>query len=334
MALTVDIIIYDGFKALEAIGALSVFSYANTHMQRRGLAPGYDVKLASTRLGDIVSDTGVPLRAEKVVNALSLPHTAIIVGAWQIEQAIEKAGPIVEWIEAVAPRLARTAAMCSGAFFLADAGLLDGKRATTHWAVADALKARRPAVQIDADCIFIREGSLWTSAGVTAGMDLALALVEEDVGADIALDVARDLVVYLKRPGGQSQFSAHLQSQSTQHPGIRELQNWLLANLRDDISPADMAERVSMSLRSFNRYFKQETGLTPSAFVTRARVEAARRLLEEGDLPAKTVAAHSGFKTYEALRKAFAAALGVTPRDYRERFGAGQWRGDPAASDD
>ncbi|CCD41133.1 Transcriptional regulator, AraC family [Candidatus Paraburkholderia kirkii UZHbot1] len=323
MPLTIDIVIYDGFKALEAIGSLSVFTYANIHLERRGLPGRYDVRLASVRRGEIVSDTGVTLTAGKRIDTLALPHTAIIVGAWQIEQAVGAAPEIVQWVEAAASRMQRTAALCSGAFFLAAAGLLDGKRATTHWTVADALKEKYPAVRVDADCIFIREGHLWTSAGVTAGIDLALALVEEDFGLDVALNVARDLVVYLKRPGGQSQFSSHLASQATQNPGIREVQDWILANLQRELSPADMAERVAMSVRNFNRSFKRETGTTPSMFLTRARVEAARRMLEEGNLPAKTIAAESGFKTYEAMRKAFQQALGITPLTYRERFGVG-----------
>lgn len=322
MVLTVDIIIYTGFKALEAIGSLSVFKYANIHLQRRGRPDRYDVKLASTHGGEILSDTGVPLTAEKVLNVLSLPHTAIIVGAWQIQEAVGNGKEIVDWVEAAAGRMERTAALCSGAFFLAAAGLLDGKRATTHWAVADTLKEHYPAVRVDADCIFIREGSIWTSAGVTAGIDLALALVEEDFGLDVALDVARDLVVYLKRPGGQSQFSSHLVSQATQHPGIRDIQGWILENLQTDFCLSELAERLSMSVRSFNRCFKRETGTTPSGFLTRARVEAARRMLEDGNLPAKTVASESGFKTYEAMRKAFQQALGITPLAYRDRFGA------------
>ena len=320
MLLTVDIVIYDGFKALEAIGSLSVFTYANIHLERRGLSGRYDVKLASIRRGEIKSDTGVSLTSAKSLNTVSLPHTAIIVGAWKIEDAVGNAPEIVQWVEAAAGRMARTAALCSGAFFLAAAGLLDGKRATTHWAVADALKEKYPAVRVDADCIFIREGSIWTSAGVTAGIDLALALVEEDFGLDVALDVARDLVVYLKRPGGQSQFSSHLVSQATHHPGIREVQDWILSNIQNELSPSEMAERLSMSVRSFNRCFRRETGTTPTTFLSRARVEAARRMLEEGNLPAKTVAAKSGFKTYEAMRKAFQQALGVTPLAYRERF--------------
>jgi transcriptional regulator GlxA family with amidase domain len=173
---------------------------------------------------------------------------------------------------------------------------------------------------VQADCIFIHDGTVWTSAGVTAGIDLCLGLVERDFGADVALDVARDLVVYLRRAGGQSQFSSHLISDATRHAEIRAVQNWALENIEKDIRSADMAMRLPRSIRSFNRCFKEETGTTPSAFLMRARVEAARRMLEEGRLPAKTIAGKAGFKTYEAMRKAFHATLGVTPLAYRERF--------------
>ncbi|WP_175720211.1 GlxA family transcriptional regulator [Burkholderia anthina] len=320
--ITIDIVIFDGCKALEAIGALSVFHYANLHLQRRSVDGRYDVQLASIKRGPCVTDTGVPLSATKRLSRLSLPHTAIIVGAWSIGQALEDAAEIVEWVAAASVRLERLAALCSGAFFLAAAGLLDGVRATTHWAVADQLRARYPAVRVDTDCIFIREGKLWTSAGVTAGIDLALALVEADFGREVALDVARDLVVFLKRPGGQSQFSSHLMSQATHHPSIRDVQDWMLENCQKPLSSVQLADRLSMSVRSFNRCFKKETGMTPSGFLMRVRIEMARRMLEERNLPAKTVAAKSGFKTYEAMRKAFQGMLGVTPLEYRERFGA------------
>lgn len=320
--ITVDVIVYDGFKALEAIGPMSVFSYANYHLRQRGLDGGYDVKVAATHLGDVASDTAMSLRATKALSPLTPPHTAIVVGARDIERAVDDAPGIVAWLEQTAHRLERTAALCTGTFFLAAAGLLDGKRATTHWALATALRARYPAIDVDADCIFVREGKLWTSAGVTAGIDLALALVEEDFGQDVALDVARDLVVYLKRPGGQSQFSVHLSSQKTQHQGIRALQDWLLTRLHERIGVAQMAARLSMSERNFTRVFQRETGTTPMAFIEQARVEAARRLLEDGDLPAKTIAMQTGFGSYEPMRKAFQKHLGVSPRAYRERFGS------------
>ncbi|VVE57176.1 GlxA family transcriptional regulator [Pandoraea anhela] len=322
MNITVDIIIYPGFKALEAVGALSVFKYANAHLKKRGRAGGYDIKLTSLELGAVASETEIPLFAEKKLSTLNIPHTAIAVGAWDIEKAVSNAPEIVEWFRSSATQLQRIVALCSGAFFLAQAGLLDGKRATTHWAVADMLQTSYPSILLDSDCIFVRQGNIWTSAGVTAGIDLALAIVEQDLGADIALDVARDLVVYLRRQGGQSQFSTHLESHATQDLGIRELQSWMLANLDKDIAAPELASRVAMSLRSFNRCFKKETGTTPTAFLMRARVEVARRMLEEGTLPAKTIAASAGFNTYDAMRKAFQTVLGITPLVYRHRFGA------------
>ncbi len=318
--ITVDIVVYDGFKALEAIGPMSVFNYANFHLQRLGLAGGYDVKIAAVRPGEVRSDTQMSLHAHKALNQLSLPHTAIIVGARDIESAIASSPEIVEWVKVSSARLTRTAALCAGTFFLAAAGLLEGRRATTHWALAPLLRERHPEVIVDADCIFVREDSLWTSAGVTAGIDLALALVEEDFGRNVALDVARDLVVYLKRPGGQSQFSVHLTSQQTRHQGTSELQDWLLANLDKPVTIADMAGRVAMSARNFTRVFQRETGMSPMAFVEQARVEAARRGLEDTALPIKTIAAQVGFRSYEPMRKAFLKWIGVTPRAYRSRF--------------
>jgi transcriptional regulator GlxA family with amidase domain len=318
--ITVDIVVYDGFKALEAVGPMSVFNYANFHLKRLGLDGGYDVKIAAVRSGEVRSDTHMALCASKALNLLSLPHTAIIVGARDIENAIAASPEIVDWVKLASTRLTRTAALCSGTFFLAAAGLLKGKRATTHWAMASLLRARHPEVIVDADCIFVREDTLWTSAGVTAGIDLALALVEEDFGRNVALEVARDLVVYLKRPGGQSQFSVHLSSQQTRHQGTSDLQDWLLANLDKRISITDMAAHVAMSARNLARVFQRETGMSPMAFLEHARVEAARRGLEDTALPIKTIASQVGFRSYEPMRKAFLKWLSVTPRAYRAHF--------------
>lgn len=319
---SVDVVVYEGFKALEAIGPMSVFNYANYHLKQLGRSGGYDVKIAAVRAGEVRSDTQMSLCATKELNTLALPHTAIVVGARDIEDAIAASPQIVEWIKGASNRLERTAALCSGAFFLAAAGLLDHKRATTHWALASQLQARYPRVIVDADCIFVREDTVWTSAGVTAGIDLALALVEEDFGRELALEVARDLVVYLKRPGGQSQFSVHLSSQQTHHQGISGLQDWLLARLGERITVAEMAVHLSMSPRNLARVFQRETGMSPMAFVEQARVEAARRALEDGALPIKAIAMQVGFRSYEPMRKAFLKWLNVTPQAYRARFGS------------
>ncbi|CAE6754148.1 HTH-type transcriptional regulator CdhR [Paraburkholderia domus] len=320
--ITVDVIVHDGFKALEAIGPMSVLSYANRHLRRRGCGGVYDVQVSATHVGNIASDTGMSLCASRRIDRLALPHTAIVVGSPHIEEALISAPEIVDWLEAVSAKLTRTVALCTGTFFLAAAGLLDGRRATTHWALARDLESRYPGILVEADSIFVKDGTLWTSAGVTAGIDLTLALVEEDFGPDVALDVARDLVVYLKRPGGQSQFSMHLLRHGTRHEGMRALQDWILSNLHRPIDSAEMAARVSMSARNFTRTFRRETGATPASFVRQARLEEARRMLEQSDFPAKTISSRVGFGSYEAMRKAFVETLGVTPSAYRERFGS------------
>ncbi|MBW8902047.1 MAG: AraC family transcriptional regulator, partial [Massilia sp.] len=189
---TVDIVVYPGFKALEAIGPMSVFEYANLHLQRAGRQPGYDVRVCSTSTGSVQSDTLMSLEATKALDVLALPDNAIIVGARDIQRALADGAALVEWVSAASRRVKRLAALCSGAFFLAAAGVLDGKRATTHWSVAERLQTDYPAVRVEADAIFIHSDNLWTSAGVTAGIDLALALVEEDFGRDLALRVATD----------------------------------------------------------------------------------------------------------------------------------------------
>lgn len=319
-AITVDIVVYPGFKAMEAIGPMSVFEYANLHLQRRGQGPGYDVCIASSQLGPVRSDTLMSLEATKIVQTLAPPDTALVVGARHIHAALQDGGAIVEWIAAAAPRVRRLAALCSGAFFLAAAGVLDGRRATTHWSVAERLRADYPAIDIDADAIFIRADNLWTSAGVTAGMDLALALVEDDFGRELALEVATEMVVYLKRPGGQSQFSAHLLSERTAKPTIRGLQNWILENLHERFTLAQLAQKAMMSERHFSRVFQQEVGLSPQEFIETCRFERATSLLADLALPLKTVAARACFSDEAHMRRVFMKKLGIAPKVYRERF--------------
>jgi transcriptional regulator GlxA family with amidase domain len=319
-AITVDMVIYPGFKAMEAIGPMSVFEYANLHRQRRGQGAAYDVRVASFKTGPVRSDTLMSLDATKVINTLALPHTVIVVGARHIQDALSESAAIIDWIAAAAPRIERLTSLCSGAFFLAAAGVLDGKRATTHWGVADRLQADFPAVDVDADAIFIRADNVWTSAGVTAGMDLALALVEQDFGRELALEVATEMVVYLKRPGGQSQFSAHLLSERTTKPNIRELQSWILENLHEKLSVAQLAEKAMMSERHFARVFQQEVGLTTQEFIETARFERATQLLADVALPLKTVAARACFSDEAHMRRVFLKKLGIAPKVYRERF--------------
>lgn len=317
---TVDIVIYPEFKSFEAIGPMTVFTYANKHLEAQGKAPGYEVRIASTRLGPIPSDTLMCLEASRTLDEESLADSIMLVGAHEIERIIEEQSEIVEWTRRVAPKVDRFAALCSGALFLAASGLLDGKRATTHWRMAKVMQQRYPEVQVDIDSIFVREGDLWTSAGVSASVDLALAFVEADFGHDLALQVAQDLVIFLKRPGGQSQFSANLTSQMTQAPGMRAVQEWVLNNIDQKISVSLMANQASMSLRNFTRIFHKEVGVCPSEFLEKARIDKARRLLCESGLPMKSVAFKCGFATVDQMRNIFKKHLSVTPRQYQERF--------------
>lgn len=318
---TVDLVVYPGFKALEAIGTMSVFEYANIHLLLNGRPRGYQITVASTALGEVRSDMLMSLQATKALDENQLPDIAVFMGARAIEDALSQNPRLVEWARNVAPRMNRLIGLCSGSFFLAAAGLLDGKKATTHWSVAGLLERKFGEVEVEADAIYLKAGQVWTSAGVTACIDLALALVEEDCGRAIALDVARDLVVYLKRPGGQSQYSVHLESQNTTHPGVREAQDWILSNIDQPMVLSELANRAAMSERNFRRVFVKEVGVAPLTFIDTARLDTARRLLESGDLPLKSIARRVGFASEQSLRKLFVKRLGVAPDDYRSRFG-------------
>jgi transcriptional regulator GlxA family with amidase domain len=223
-------------------------------------------------------------------------------------------------VSARAAEAKRTCSVCTGAFLLAAAGLLNGRRATTHWRWAESLQAQYPEVSVEADPIFLRDGSIWTSAGVSAGIDLALALVEEDLGHGIALRVARRLVVFLKRPGSQTQFSAALAAQTRDGGRFGELHAWIAANLRHELRIEHLAEQAHMSPRHFARVYAASTGMTPAKAIEAMRVEAARRLLEENGRPIGWVAQHCGFGDDERMRRSFVRWIGVPPTDYRERF--------------
>ena len=234
---------------------------------------------------------------------------------------------LVAYIARQAPRIRRICSVCTGAFLLAEAGLLDGRRVTTHWNYAERLAADYPAITVDADPIFIRDrrphdGSLWTSAGVTAGMDLALALIEEDAGHKVAVHVARELVMFMKRPGGQSQYSVPLSLQACDDAVFAELHAWMATHLDEDLRVERLAERVSMSARNFARLYAAKTGSTPARTVEMMRLEAARRALEETDLPAKRIAAELGYGDEQNLRRVFQRRFGVGPASYRDRFSA------------
>jgi transcriptional regulator GlxA family with amidase domain len=245
----------------------------------------------------------------------------IVPGAPAIQQALAANTDLVDWLRHASTRARRTASVCSGTFLLAQAGLLQGRRAATHWAMCDMLKRGFPSIDVDMDAIFVQQGNVWTSAGVSAGIDLALALVEADCGRHVALQVARELVVFLKRPGGQAQFSQLLQAQTDDTAGFDALHLWIADNLSDrELTVERLAEQSRMSPRNFARVYKQKTGRTPAKAIELFRVEAARRLLEDSQRNIDQVAHLCGFGDEERMRYTFHRHLAISPRDYRARF--------------
>ena len=305
---------------LDIAGPLQVFASARDLSVQDGLADPYRLSVVSPKGGDIRTSSGLALATRRLgaLNAEAI-DTLITVGGFGSRAAIREAA-LIRWIARRSQRARRVCSVCTGAFLLAEAGLLDGRRAVTHWGSCDALAQRYPRVRVERDPIFLRDGKIWTSAGVTAGIDLALALVEEDLGRAMALRVARHLVVFLKRPGGQAQFSATLALQQGD-ARFERLHAWIADNLRRDLSVAALAEAAGMSERSFVRHYRQATGHTPARAVEQVRVEAARHLLEHGRA-VKRVAAHCGYGSEETLRRSFLRLVGATPQAYRERFSA------------
>ncbi|HEU4976189.1 MAG TPA: DJ-1/PfpI family protein [Baekduia sp.] len=307
-------------QSLDVAGPVEVLDTAGRIAVARGGRPSapYAVELVSPGGGELTLSNGLRLACAPLPDPAAPADTILAAGG----AGMRRLGPddeAVRWLRAAAPHARRVASVCTGAFALAAAGLLDGRRATTHWAHCRELAAAHPAVDVDADPIYVRDGDVWTSAGVTAGMDLALALVEEDLGRAVALEAARQLVLFLKRPGGQSQFSAGLAAQAAVREPLRELQDWIAANLEQDLSVGALAARACLSERHFARAFRAETGVTPAEYVERLRVERARALLEDGQ-PVDAAALAAGFASGEVLRRAFHRRLGVGPAAYRERF--------------
>jgi transcriptional regulator GlxA family with amidase domain len=315
----IEVVVFPAVQALDATGPLQVFASANDHLVERGASPAYALQVVSRGGFGVVASSGVGLAAAPLSRDDQPVDTLLIAGGAGVDAAA--ADPVLlDWVRARAMRARRVASVCTGAFLLAATGLLDGRRAATHWSLCDEFRRRHPAVRLESDPIFVRDGRIWTSAGVTAGIDLALALVEEDLGRTVALAVARYLVVFLKRPGGQAQFSATLSTQMSEDR-FGALHEWIGKHLDRDLSLPRLAERAGMSERSFSRHYAEATGQTPARGVERLRVEAARRMLSDSRLPVKRIASRCGFGTEETMRRSFARLLAVTPQDYRARFG-------------
>lgn len=307
---------FDGMQALDLVGPTEVFSLAS---RARGGEP-YATRVVAGTGDPVRSSSGLAVLPDGTLASARGPlDTLVVVGGVGVPRALED-DALVAWIGRAAARSRRVCSVCTGAFLLAAAGLLDGRRATTHWAACDELARRHPRVAVERDPIFVRDGAVSTSAGVTAGMDLALALVEEDHGPQLALEVSRSLVLFMRRPGGQSQFSVQLSSPQAAAEPLRELQAWMADHLDADLSVPALAGRASMSERTFARAFRRETGVTPAAYVEGLRVERARMALEASSAPIDQVARACGFGTVETLRRAFHRRLGVGPAAYRARF--------------
>jgi transcriptional regulator GlxA family with amidase domain len=317
----VVIVVYAEVQSLDLVGPLEVFSGAQLLLDRDSRGErGYRVSVVSREGAPLQTSSGLTITPD--ANLSEAPtdiDTLIVAGGYGCVDAT--ADPVlIDWLRQASAGARRTASVCSGAFLLAQAGLLDGRRATTHWASADELAKRYPTVEVDPEPIFLRDGDVWTSAGVTAGMDLALALVEEDLDRELALTIARHLVLFLRRPGNQSQFSAALATQQPLREPLREAQCHVVENPAADLSVEAMAERAHMSPRHFARSFRAEVGVTPARYVERVRLEAARRRLEDTSDPVSTVVAACGFGTPETMRRVFLRSLGVGPAEYRRRF--------------
>ena len=304
-------------QILDVTGPLEVFSTASRFLT----IPRYATEVVSTEGGPVLSTSGLEFATRSIEEIVGGIDTLVVAGGRDMDEAASDA-KLVANVRRLAAQSRRVASVCSGAFLLAAAGLLDGRRATTHWAECDQLQSRYPNVSVEPDAIYVHDGYVWTSAGVTAGIDLALALVADDHGRNAAATVARRLVVYLRRSGGQAQFSAVLAAQSANDEPIRDLLAWLPEHLTEDLSVPTMAARTHLSERQFSRVFRAEVGITPAEHVEALRLEAACRLLETTLHTMEQIAHACGFGTPETMNRAFQRRLNTTPTDHRHHFGA------------
>jgi transcriptional regulator GlxA family with amidase domain len=318
----VVLLIFPGFQPLDLTGPHEVFAGARARALRTGHpSSAYRVDVVAAAAGPVRAESGLGAVADHAIADVDQASvdTLVVAGGRGVEEARRDAA-LVEWVRAVGRRARRVASVCSGAFVLAEAGLLDGHRAATHWARADRLAADYPRVDVDPEAIVVHEGRLWTSAGVTTGIDLALAMVADDCGIEVARDIARWLVVFLHRPGGQGQFAAPAWTPPSEREPVRAVQDVIHATPGADLTLAALARHAGMSERHLLRVFRREVGATPARYVETVRVDAARRLLEQTTSGVEHVARASGFGTAESMRRAFLRHLGVAPSEYRHRF--------------
>jgi transcriptional regulator GlxA family with amidase domain len=309
---TLLVVLFDDVQSLDVTGPVEVFAGAETR------CPGtYRIVTASLDGAPVRTSSGLTLVPDRPLADAPAPHTLIVPGGQGSRRPDAR---LIDWLREHGPRADRLVSVCTGAILLARAGLLDGRRVTTHWAYCDTLARHHPETEVDPDPVYVRDGHIATSAGVTSGIDLALALVEDDLGREHALAIARHLVVFLRRPGNQAQFSAQLAAQTAQREPLREVQQWITEHPDDDLTVESLAARARLSPRHFARAFQAETGMTPGRYVDRVRLEHARRLLEDTADGIQEISRASGYGTPEAMRRAFVKALGAAPAEYRRRF--------------
>ena len=309
--------LYEGAECLDLVGPLEAFNFASDEL--RGADSGYEIAMAGPKAGPIETLSGIKIVADMALDDCAEIDTLLIPGARTGDERFKTAG-VLSWLKQRAPKIRRIASICSGALVLADAGLLDGRRVTTHWMDRRALAARCPNAFVDADKIFVKDPPIYSSGGITAGIDLALSLVEDDHGRRIALKVAKRMIVFLKRQGGQAQFSDLLAAQC-RADRFSDLIDWIEGHLNDDLSVARLANEAAMSPRNFSRKFLEEIGASPMEYVGARRLERAKQLLEETNMRIELVAQHTGFGSGERLRMAFHRKFAVSPLDYQRRFG-------------
>ena len=302
-------------QMLDLVGPTDVFAEAARQL---GKPRAYRISVVGVQPGPIKGTSGLRVETDGCIDTYDTPVDTLLIAGSPAIADITGDLRVLRWVRDQAGKARRVGSVCSGAFVLAAAGLLARRRATTHWNSCAALARQYPDIEVDADSIFIRDGNLYTSAGITAGMDLALALVEEDHGRYLALCVARELVMYLKRPGGQSQFSAQLAAQSAERSTIRDIQHYIIDHLATDLSVPLLARQAGMSERNFARVFKADAGQTPAEFVERARIDGARHLIEGAEVSLKRLADQVGYANVDGFRRAFVRRLGVSPNEYRK----------------
>ena len=321
MKRSVVLVGFEGVQALDVVGPFEVFTGANVYLASQDRSDdGYEVTIASLDGKPVSTGTGLEIVAKPLPDPWQPIDTVVLPGGFGVD-VVRRDPDVMAWIRAAASSSRRVVSVCTGAFLAAEAGLLDGCAATTHWAFAAQLASEFPAVDVDAEPIFVRSSeTVWTAAGVTAGIDLSLSLVEQDYGTDVAQTVARWLVLYLRRPGGQTQFAAPVWMPRAKRAPIRDVQDAIDSEPGGAHSVTDLARRAAMSPRHFTRVFTIEVGEAPGAYVERVRTEAARRQLEETDDTVTAIAARCGFGTAETMRRNFVRRIGVSPDQYRKTF--------------